>query len=746
MILLWLLCVEFLGILAFPLSGLGFRFLPDKGYGVSKVLGLLLPFYLVWMGSSLELFAYARQNIVLVIGLFLLLSVSIAWRYRSFLSDILTTHWKIFLVYEAVFLTAFAAFTLFRAYNPDIFWSESSMDFSFLTVLNRTDTLPPPDPWISGFPLNYYYFGHYLVASLTKLTGIPPQVSYNLAFALFPALVILEVFSLLYNLTQRYLAGMIAVCFSSIIGNLDGLFLFRDMLTGHEGVYRYFRPAHEVIPYTVHEFPFWTFIFVDLHAHLLNMPFLIATFLIGQNLLFKNRRGHRQEAVMKEFRNSEHLLETILYLLIVGTLGVISSWDYPSGVIFLILMTLLIGYRSRSTSGQHWKVALTPFAYVIGIIIPGSLLTYAPFYAGFSRSGMGLGLVGNATTLLSDYLKIFGFFFFVIFSYLIFQANTLRFKAHPWHHLFFLLIAAGIMYVGALQFFLVNYATLLFLMFTIIFGSFVMLTQPGRNRSLSQLYIWLCLIYACLITAGCEIVFVRDFLQGGEYKRMNTIFKFYIPAWFLFSFAASYGLLQIQTLLHSRKGRIKSYVAVGQKLWYLSFILFLTASLVFPVMAVRARRTQQDTYAREYLPPTLDGLAYIQALNLEEYQALAWLNEHVSGTPVILEASGPDYRYEYARISTNTGLPTVLGWQSHAEQREHWGQTHQRLRDIKSIYSSSDIAEIVQLLRSYQVEYIYIGDTERRDFTQENLEKFEQHPEHFQKAFKSGETVIYRVL
>ncbi|MCP4399181.1 MAG: phospholipid carrier-dependent glycosyltransferase [bacterium] len=746
MILLWLLSVEFLGMLAFPLSSLSFRFLPDKGYAVTKILGLLLPFYLVWLGSNLELFAYSRQNILLVIGLFIMLAATIAWRYRDFLTEILTEHWKIFLVYEALFLAGFAAFILFRAYNPDIFWSESSMDFSFLSVLNRTTMLPPPDPWISGFPLNYYYFGHYLVATLGKVTNILPQISYNLAFALFPALVLLEVFSLLYNLTQRYLAGLLAVCFSSIISNLDGFFLFKDMLAGHEGIYRYFRPAHEVIPYTVHEFPFWTFIFVDLHAHLLNMPFLIAVFLIGLNLLFKERRGYRQEPVLKGFRTGERVIEAILYLLIVGTLGAISSWDYPSGVIFLILMGLLISCRNRSKLGQQWKIALRPLVYVIAVIIPGSLLAFIPFYTGFSRSGMGLGLVGNATTLLSDYLTIFGFFFFAILSYLIFRAGRLRFTAHPWRVFLILLLAAGFIYAGALQFFLLNYATLLFLLGTISFGSYVMLAQTDMNSDLSPLYVWLCLIYACLIAAGCEIVFVRDFLQGGEYKRMNTIFKFYIPAWFLFAFAASYSLLQIQALFQSRRGRIKRYLVIGQKFWYFCFALFLAASLIFPVMAVRARRNQQDVYGRSYMPLTLDGLAYIHSLNPGEYQAMAWLNEHIAGTPVILEACGSDYRYEYARVSANTGLPTVLGWQSHAEQREHWGQAQQRVQDIKTIYSSPDMTRVLQLLRSYQVEYIYIGETEGRDFTQKQLQKFGQQPEYFQKVFESGETVIYQVL
>ncbi|PID57991.1 hypothetical protein CSB45_04685 [candidate division KSB3 bacterium] len=756
--LFWLLSVEFLGLLAFPLSSLSFRFLPDKGYAVSKILGLLLPCYLVWLGNHLGLFAYTRQHIFFVIGLFALFSAVIAWRYCKVLSTILATHWKMFLQYEAVFLMGIAAFTIFRAYNPDIFWSESSMDFSFVNVLNRTEQLPPPDPWISGFPLNYYYFGHYLVASLTKLTNIPPQISYNLAFGLFPAFVILETFSLLYNLTRRWLVGLLTVWVSSIAGNLDGLFLLLDMLKGKEGVYRYFRPAHEVIPFTVHEFPFWTFTFVDLHAHLLNMPFLLAVFLIGMNLFFKYRPGHRQESIPECFQTDGWLLELLLYSLLVGTLGVTSSWDYPTGVIFLILVSLLIALRQRLPLRHSWKHALRPLSILIGVIIPGSLLAFAPFYTAFSRSGMGLGLTGRATTMLSDYLTIFGAFFFSIFSYLIVKAATSCSHAHPWRTLLGLLGLTVCLYVAGSSLFLVNYTTLLLLAFTIAFGSYVIVNSANAKRTAefstpqsaeentARQYIWLCLIYACLITGGCELVFVKDFLQGGDYKRMNTIFKFYIPAWFLFSCAASYSLWQVQAIFQRRTGRRKRLAVFGQKIWYAVCALFMTASLVFPVMTVWARRHQQDVYVREYLSPTLDGLAYIQVKNPEEYQAVAWLNEHVTGTPVILEASGADYLYEYARISANTGLPTVLGWQSHAEQREHWNHAHQRVQDIKTIYGSPDIRQVLRLLRSYQVQYIYIGSTERRDFTREQLQKFEQYPQYFETVFRAGETVIYRLL
>ena len=779
-VILWILVLEALSLIAFPVTSLVFRALPDYGCALSKAVGILLPGYLFWLGVSLGLFTNSRSNLFMLLGLLLTASFLLFFTYRQFLVNIVVEHWKMFLIYEGVFLLAFASFLLFRAYNPDIFWSESSMDFSILNVLTRSHRFPPPDPWMSGWPLNYYYFGHYLVAMLTKLTAIAPQISYNLAFALFPALVIVEVFSVLYNLTTRYFYGMIGVVFAAILGNLDGFFLlvatwrtkfasldawvakspFLHELIGKEHYYRFFRPAHEVIPHTVHEFPFWTFIFVDLHAHLLNMPFLIAIFLIGMNLLFQEHR-------VEEWTFPRLVcLETAVYILIIGTLNVTSSWDYPTGVIFLLLLALIQIYSRRRTFRRRWSVRLRPVWYVLALI-PGSLFIYAPFYASFSRQGMGIGLTGGLTTKFSDVLTIFGFFLFVIVSYLLVQVSHPYLKGHPWRVLTGLVLVFWGVYRLVLQPFHLNFATLGFFSGVGLFGAYTFLkTETLLNPPfrLSHLYVGSCLVYASLIVTGCELIFVRDFLQGGkrlleiplfhvkipfytgDYKRMNTIFKFYLPAWFLFSFAASYAVAQFHIAFTTRRPRIRrSGWTFGKVCWTTCFGILLLASLTFPIKAISARRCQQDVYHRSYVPPTLDGLAYINATNPDEYAAIRWLNQHVPGTPVILEATGADYLYEYARISANTGLPAVLGWRSHVEQREHWGQTQQRVRDIKDIYTNPNLRRVQQLLRAYQVEYIYIGATERRDFAEEQLQQFEQHPELFESVFRSGETVIYWV-
>ncbi len=104
----------------------------------------------------------------------------------------------------------------------------------------------------------------------------------------------------------------------------------------------------------------------------------------------------------------------------------------------------------------------------------------------------------------------------------------------------------------------------------------------------------------------------------------------------------------------------------------------------------------------------------------DDYLAISWLNDNITGTPVILEANGDSYS-DYERVSVATGLPTVLGWYVH-----EWlwrGSTElidKRAADIQSIYTSSDTELVQSLIDKYQIEYIYVGKLERDKYTSVN--------------------------
>ncbi len=432
-----------------------------------------------------------------------------------------------------------------------------------------------------------------------------------------------------------------------------------------------------------------------------------------------------------------------MYALIIGTLAVISSWDYPTGVIFLMLIALLHLWRNRARLRGNWREAFAPLAQV-ALIIPASFCLYLPFYQTFSRKGMGIGLVGRFTTPFNAFLILFGLFLFLILSWLIWQAIRAR-TASAGVALLALLTVGSVIGIIASGGFRFDATTLLFTLGVVIFSAVTLRKRFDRRRA--DGFAWLCCAYACLIVAGCEVIFIRDFLEGGEWKRMNTIFKFYFPAWMFFAIAATYALARMSagfTRLKHTKPRSRSAYA-GYVVWFACVGAYVALCAVFPVMTVYTKRHGQDVYQRHLLPPTLDGLAYIKATDPDEYEAIRWLNANVPGIPTIVEAVNNDYLYEYARISTNTGLPAILGWPSHVDQREHWRRTEQRRKDVAEIYGSGDVFRVLDILRSYRAQYIVVGSTERRDFSSEMLRKFEEFPEYFVPVFRRGDSVIYFV-
>ena len=184
-VVVWLLLLELLGLIAFPLAFVALRGLADRGYGVSKTLGVLLLAWLSWIGPSLKLVPYQRWWIMLCLGLLIGVSAVVAWRRRAKLARFVREHAALLLTEEAIFLVLFGLFLLIRAGNPDLWHpargGEKPMEFAYLNAVIRSTTFPPFDPWHAGGFINYYYFGWVMIGTLIKLTGIVPWVAYNLA-------------------------------------------------------------------------------------------------------------------------------------------------------------------------------------------------------------------------------------------------------------------------------------------------------------------------------------------------------------------------------------------------------------------------------------------------------------------------------------------------------------------------------------------------------------------------------------
>ena len=228
---------------------------------------------------------------------------------------------------EAVFLVAFAAMALLVAYSPDVWNTEKPMDMAFLNAANRADTFPPQDPWLAGADLNYYYLGHLAMAVLVRAhrgrarPGLQPRRRGAVRADRRGG-----VHDRRRRCGRRRAAqrgggaapGLAAVALVLVAGNLEGArLLIAD--GGPLRDYDWFA-ASRVIDDTINEFPWFSFLLGDLHAHVLALPFtLLALAFALQVVLAGPRLAPRARA----------LLEGGGAALAVGFLYAVNSWSYP---------------------------------------------------------------------------------------------------------------------------------------------------------------------------------------------------------------------------------------------------------------------------------------------------------------------------------------------------------------------------------------------------------------------------------
>ena len=128
-----------------------------------------------------------------------------------------------------------------------------------------------------------------------------------------------------------------------------------------------------------------------------------------------------------------------------------------------------------------------------------------------------------------------------------------------------------------------------------------------------------------------------------------------------------------------------------------------------------------------------------------DFEGIRWLQQNVEGSPVIVEGVTPTYRWG-SRVSINTGLPTIVGWQWH-QQQQRWdyrGIVDERIHDVDRIYSSINPSEAIEVLTEYDVKYLYVGELERNYYPSYGIRKFSDMDE-LTSVFENEDVTIYRV-
>ena len=713
---IWWLAILVIGLITFPLVSRVCNRLPDKGYSISKILGLLLVTYFSWLLSSAHILKFGYVNVSISLLLLIVISLSLGRKYLT-RKDL---PWKSMVISEAVFSAAFVLFLIFLVYRPDIDpLSEDFMDFAFMQSILRTDYFPPHDPWLAGNNILYYYGGHMVSAVLVMISRVSPAIAYNLAIAMFFALALSASYGLGYNLTRRKLYGFVTVIFVCIAGWLSGVFqlaayFLQHNIAGYSPVHAPniiewlrsadFVSANWLIKYAAIRNPFYSFSVGHLHADATDIPFQLMSIILVFALFKKSDSDSK-------ITKWDLLLSVIVLALSLGFLSFVNMWSYPVYLVFAVLAFLLLRINIGKKS-------------IIGIVAL-SLLLYLPYYIGRGTGGVNRIGVGGGRTELVEFLEVFPLFLFAMFSlfYVSFKGKLVRGEM--------LVVMAIFVIVVALVAFLLNFQLILVPAPLILVPLyFVYKARPKKETE----FILLLILIGALIVLFCEIFFINDALPP-PYKRFNTLAKFYIQIWIFWGIASAYAVFWV---LRNTKGKLKAF-------WVSLLLVLVLASMVYPIGLIASWTSSEHNYFG-INRGTLDGTAYVKTLALEDYESIQWINKHIKGSHVILEAPGVAYKFN-SRISTMTGLPTVIGWQTHEVMwRNSWDKVAGRDTDVNTIYQTPDGDEAISLLRKYNVEYIYMGKLEKERYPAESLLKFASHPERYKLIYENQGAVIYQVM
>jgi uncharacterized membrane protein len=695
----WWAAVAGIGIIFIPLTTMLFTNFHDKGYLFSKAIGIAVTGYLMWLFSSLHLSKFTTASSVLCIGIGLVLNgILLLWQHKRRTKPVdyavIFGRGGVFdtvVVEELVFFAVFLLFTYIRCFKPEAYGTEKFMDYGFMTSLLRSDYMPPQDFWFSGTKLNYYYVGQYIAAYLTRISLVKVADGYNLMLMMVGAFTVVLPYSIIYNVTRRYLghqekkrrflpalSGILAGAGVSIAGNMHyPIFQWLEPavrtffgIEASEKDYwfpdatRYIGYHPETTDKTIHEFPAYSFVLGDLHAHVINIFFVLTV--IGLLFAWLSERDNYKEQKPTVLQEVFHpAIVTITFF--IGLFHTTNFWDFPIYVVVaggVILFSNLIVYNFKGKA--LWLTGIQGV-----FVFAASSLVCLPFTLTFDQISTNICLT-VARTPLNQMIILWGLPVFVVICFIgALISNHKPVKAEQKDRQ-------------------------------------PIIVQFMSNMQASDLFILvlgLCSIGLILIP---EVIYVED-IYSGDYKRANTMFKLTYQAFIMFGLCFGYILPRL--LCYGRTLRQRLLAGVGLALFLLSLTYCQNA-----VNAWYGNIFDRAGYKG------LDAAAFMETTMPDDNLAIRWLNENVSGTPVLLEANGDSYT-DYQRVSVMTGLVTPLGWRSH-EWLWKGDSTllDARAMDIEAIYTSFDEEEVRSLIDKYHISYLYVGKLEHEKYETINHE------------------------
>ena len=703
--------------------------LPDRGATIARPLALLAVVYPSWLLANLDLIPYST------VGLWATLATgsAIGWFAAQRRGLIDRRMLRSLLAAEVIALAAFIAYVWLRGYTPEIVNTEKPMDIAFLASSARATSMPPPDPWLAGESINYYYLGYVLHGAVVRLAAIPATVGFNLALATTFSMTLVATAGLGFNAVRPWFgrrsalaAGAISAILLGVAGNLyaPSQLLRTPRNTWEAGWWNKefgvgwrssrvvcdgARTANDCVgagavePIT--EFPFFSFLLGDLHPHVTALPFTLAAMALALAWALR-ARGEPLPLGQRD------VLPIAATGVLVGSLYALNSWDYPT---YLFLTALAIGVGFRDVSNRSRWLA-------IAILAVSSLMAWLPFIGTFAPLTHGdtsslpdllndlpgiprlLTAVAYHTgdrTSAGEFLTMFG----VPYVAALWLLGTGL--AHP-------RAAAAtapprwtvVLAIAGTATALLAEVPLLLLCGAPLAGAGALL---ARRPVVSAR-----VIATALFAAGFAIVLVTEgaYIQDVFGNRMNTIFKAYYQVWTLVMVATG---ITLAVLWQEARPRRLARPAVA---------LFLSLALVtgaaYPLLA--SLRWTEFWGPRTW--QGLDGVEFVGRETPDELAALRWLAANARDGDVVAEAAGCSYQpgsqVPFGRAAAYTGVPSIVGWQGHETQwragqpdllREvgQLGTIGPRQRAVADIFAAPN-GEVAD---RYGVTLLYVGRYER---------------------------------
>lgn len=709
----------------FPLAAYLFRKFSDKGYIFGKMLGFVIGGWLVWLLSSLHIVKFSATGSWVILILCIVvnygLAIYLCKKKRVKLGEFfgITDGSGVIpkaIWYEVLFLAVFALLLYVKCFRPDFSWqTEGGMDYGFMISMMKTEYMPPEDFWYSGTDLNYYYLGQYFFTYLTKLSGVDIKVAYNLALMTVGALCVVLSYSLAARMFELYMverteeyrlrgkrtvASVPAVrhVLTRFAGFLAG-FGVTFAATNHFWVYKKLAPIlceilgvdgnnsywfsdptryigwqGEAKDQTIHEFPAYSLVLGDLHAHVTNIIFVLTLLAVLFAFLLA-RRDRMKRAVagsLEEINYKKEILNPHIIVLsfFIGIFQMTNFWDFPiyfvvCGAVILVSNAVICGFTKKS-------LLLTMVHAAEFIVI--SIATAFMFIIHFDSMASGIGIC-DRHTVPYQMIIVWGMPIAAVIAYLVINIKEEQKRRSE----------------GVTE--------------TEHKNVFFAWLQNLKTSDLFLLIVGLCAVGLILMP---ELVYVKD-IYGSDNQRTNTMFKLTYQAFILFGI--SMGVITTRLFLLPKTG--KQFVAGA-------LLLFLLCRDMeyFPYA--------WEAWAGDYKDPeryiSLDS-THSYDVSEEDMQAAEWINENIEGRPTILEAHGPSYRTDgvvHCRMSALTGCPTVIGWRTH-----EWlwkgdvAAVDARAEDVEAIYACADVTLGKMLLEQYDVDYLYVGEVEFKKYKDE---------------------------